>query len=60
MYWRITSLTEVALETFMLRNPVEANEGRVPDCLKDGFKNCRHFHRERQQKGNEGRSGIKR
>ena len=61
MYWQITSLTEIALEAFTLCNPVEANEGRIPDCIKDGFEDCRHFDRdgERQQKENEDRNDAK-
>jgi hypothetical protein len=42
--WRaiISKLTEIALKTFMLRNPVEADKGRVSNCVKNRSKNCWH------------------
>jgi hypothetical protein len=34
---KLQQLTEIALETFLLCNPVEANEGSIPDCVEDRF-----------------------
>ena len=34
-----TKLTEIALETFMLSNPIETDKRRIPNCVKNRSKN---------------------
>jgi hypothetical protein len=45
-----TTLTEIALETFVLCNPVEADEGSIPDCVEDRFEYGWHFRKDKRKR----------
>ena len=46
MRWRATTLTEIALETFVPRDPVEAYEGSISNCVENRLEYGRHFEEE--------------
>jgi hypothetical protein len=45
---KISELTEIALKTLMLRNPVETNKGRISNRVKNRAKNSWHVGRKRR------------